>query len=683
MKFLILYLYLISQNTYSQSKLADEVDLKRSDLIIAEKIVALMKVSDQGYFNASLTNKLKADIAKSKNFTPFSKWIEGIITIHSTKESDQLSQYCNDFTQQISALPLEQHLEQKLSTFCREKALELIGREVDKKGLLPEYAFNFIKANLKYFLNPQHKKSFSYFLQNQESRPEIIRKLSMEITDFSIRNQITPSHEVLQDILIDDKITSLIQAKGFQPLEHKNVFYTEFGKLIELGYKILNAQNVDEKKLNKHFENLKNYFQLNVDYLPNSLALTRINDFSKASFRLGYPDLARKMLTFIISQKDKENEFDAYYFYLWTYIHTNDQKNAVKYIKKENLVERVAIAKDSQLRYWIAYVFEKDGNTKEAIALYEATIADNPLSYYAITSSKRLLSLKPDSTLANFYHNDARKSVKISTSLSDFDPDHLASLVRLKAWSTIDSGHMIDLELRRLNNYSLPLMLQKKPLQEQNDLKEVIHLLQAKIIQSSQNYLMTFRYIYNLLDNKEVSFSRNVLDLLFPRPFLEVLKKNLKGEDPLLVLSLIRQESVFNPQARSPVGARGLMQLMPATARQMRRSVQVKQLSNPAINIELGTKYFQGLMKRYSGNLVYVLSAYNAGESRVTRWRKEYFDEEETIVRNVETIPFKETRTYVKLIYRNLFFYKLLTSDELVDNKENNKIFNVEFGFKR
>jgi len=340
------------------------------------------------------------------------------------------------------------------------------------------------------------------------------------------------------------------------------------------------------------------------------------------------------------------------------------------------------MSKDPPLPSWLAYVLEKHNTKDEAIPPYEDTIRNNPLSYYSIISSKRLLNLKPDSTLANFYHIEARRGVSFNLNLTDFDADHQASFVRLKAWSKIDNSRMIDLELRRLNNYSLPIFLQKKTVDQHATIKETVHLLQAHLIQESQNYLMTFRYIYNLLDKNDIRFTRNVLDLLFPRPYIDVLKKNLKNQDPLLVLSLIRQESVFNPRARSPVGARGLMQLMPATARQLRRSVKVNQLSNPRINIELGTRYFQNLMKRYNNNLVYVLAAYNAGETRVERWRKQYFDEEETIVRNIETIPFKETRTYVKLIFRNLFFYKLLTSEELIDNKENNKIFNVDLGFK-
>jgi len=681
MKYIVIT-FLLASSALAQDKLVKEITLSRSDLILSEKITALMKVSGEGYFNPTLTKQVKTEIAKSKHFSPFSKWVNGIDTIHGMKSAQQLSLYCHESGSKVSELPLEKLLDQRLNHFCREKALELIGREIDKNNTLPDYAHSFIKNNLKYLLKKSHLKSFSYFLQNQDNRPEILKKISADITEYSIKNQISPSHEILQDILIDDKITSLIQAKGLQPLEHKNVFYTEFGKLIEEGYKILNATEVDAKKLAKHIEHLKNYFNLNTSYLPTNLALGRINDFSKATFRLGHPELSRNLLRFIISKNDREYVYDAHFFYLWTYIHTNDQSNALKYIKKEDLVEKVKIEKDSQLRYWIAYVLEKDKKIAEAVALYEDTIRDNPLSYYAITSSKRLLSLKPDSTLANFYHIEARRSINISIKMEDLDSDHYSSLVRLMAWSKIDNSRMIDLELRRLNNYSLQKLLQNKTPESHADVRETIHLLQAHIIQSSKNYLMTFRYIYNLLNNNEIKFTRNVLDLLYPRPYLDVLQKNLKGQDPLILLSLIRQESVFNPQARSPVGARGLMQLMPATARQLKRSVKVNQLSNPAINIELGTRYFQGLMKRYDGNLVYVLSAYNAGETRVARWRKQYFDEEETIVRNIETIPFKETRTYVKLIFRNLFFYKLLTNEELVDNKENNKIFNVELGFK-
>jgi soluble lytic murein transglycosylase len=100
--------------------------------------------------------------------------------------------------------------------------------------------------------------------------------------------------------------------------------------------------------------------------------------------------------------------------------------------------------------------------------------------------------------------------------------------------------------------------------------------------------------------------------------------------------------------------------------------------------MEIGTTYFKGLMKRYDENLVYVLAAYNAGEGRVDRWKGTLFDSDESILRNIESIPFLETRNYVKLIFRNIFFYKLLEGNrDLSDPSDHNVIFNVKLGFKQ
>jgi soluble lytic murein transglycosylase len=125
---------------------------------------------------------------------------------------------------------------------------------------------------------------------------------------------------------------------------------------------------------------------------------------------------------------------------------------------------------------------------------------------------------------------------------------------------------------------------------------------------------------------------------------------------------------------------------MPTTARRLKRSVRENHLADPGINIELGTKYIKNLIKRYDGNLVYVLGAYNAGESRVERWKNLYFDTDETILKNIEAIPFLETRNYVKLIFRNIFFYKILLDDkksEFTDPKEVNKLFDIHLGFNK
>jgi len=122
---------------------------------------------------------------------------------------------------------------------------------------------------------------------------------------------------------------------------------------------------------------------------------------------------------------------------------------------------------------------------------------------------------------------------------------------------------------------------------------------------------------------------------------------------------------------------------MPTTAKRLQRGVGEKQLDKPNKNIELGAKYFQQLHKRYNGNLVYVLSAYNAGESRVERWKNQYFLGDD-LMRNIEMIPFQETRNYVKLIFRNIFFYKtLVAAQDQIDPPNPNQIYDLDLGFKR
>ncbi|MGI9091467.1 MAG: transglycosylase SLT domain-containing protein, partial [Gemmatimonadaceae bacterium] len=132
--------------------------------------------------------------------------------------------------------------------------------------------------------------------------------------------------------------------------------------------------------------------------------------------------------------------------------------------------------------------------------------------------------------------------------------------------------------------------------------------------------------------------------------------------DPALVAALIRQESSFNPRATSSAGARGLMQLMPNVARSIAVSAGIAPWSasllyDPGINVMLGVRHLAPLI-RSQPNLPRVLAAYNAGESRVTRWaRKRGAADPEMFT---ERIPFAETRDYVKVVLRNREFYRAL-----------------------
>ena len=128
-----------------------------------------------------------------------------------------------------------------------------------------------------------------------------------------------------------------------------------------------------------------------------------------------------------------------------------------------------------------------------------------------------------------------------------------------------------------------------------------------------------------------------------------------------LMLGLIRAESGFSPAIKSPAGAIGLMQLMPATAKQTARengSFNPGNLVVPEYNIKLGTRHFRDLLKEYDGDVIYSIAAYNAGAAAVDRWRKgmKGLKKDEFI----ESIPYQETRDYVKKVYASAATYRQL-----------------------
>jgi soluble lytic murein transglycosylase len=129
-----------------------------------------------------------------------------------------------------------------------------------------------------------------------------------------------------------------------------------------------------------------------------------------------------------------------------------------------------------------------------------------------------------------------------------------------------------------------------------------------------------------------------------------------------MVAALIAQESTFDPTAKSTANARGLMQIMPATGRRLARTLGIRnfttaRLNDPETNIRLGTLNFSNVVKRFGG-VYYALASYNAGESRISRWKvdRPTLDEDEFI----DDIPFPETQNYVKRILGTAENYRVL-----------------------
>jgi len=160
------------------------------------------------------------------------------------------------------------------------------------------------------------------------------------------------------------------------------------------------------------------------------------------------------------------------------------------------------------------------------------------------------------------------------------------------------------------------------------------------------------------------------VNLRFPLGF-ETEIKHYAGNEKInsaWAFAIARRESSFMSDANSPAGAKGLMQIMPGTAKQLaRKTVSNRYLLNAKNNIKLGTKYLRNLLDRHDGNQVLATAAYNAGPYRVKSWLKDADSLPADVW--IETIPFKETREYVKsvLAYQQIYQHKVGQGGSLFD----------------
>ncbi|RYZ93746.1 MAG: lytic transglycosylase domain-containing protein, partial [Proteobacteria bacterium] len=150
------------------------------------------------------------------------------------------------------------------------------------------------------------------------------------------------------------------------------------------------------------------------------------------------------------------------------------------------------------------------------------------------------------------------------------------------------------------------------------------------------------------------------LKLLYPRPYYSLIEEASRGKvDTFLVMGLVRQESAFDSQAISRVKAKGLMQIIPGTARHL-ASQGHKKLLNEKENTKMGVKYLMQLSGRFDGSAELVLAAYNAGPMKVDEWMRRNPERKSNMLLWNDLIPYMETRDYVVSILRNNYLYTRL-----------------------
>lgn len=230
----------------------------------------------------------------------------------------------------------------------------------------------------------------------------------------------------------------------------------------------------------------------------------------------------------------------------------------------------------------------------------------------------------------------------------------------------------------RIDEEQLKLLTQQKPFSRMHELYQLneLYLARREWNRLSENMdkeqlrvaaTLVHRWGWHSLAIRGIAQARywDEITLRFPMPYDKLFQQKAAkaGIDTNWARAVARQESAYQPYARSHVGARGLMQLMPKTASSTARKNKIpyrrtSDLYQPDTNISLGVAYLAEMQKRFDNNQVYATAAYNAGPHRVNRWLKERGKLPIDIW--IETIPFNETRKYVMNVMAYHAVYRTL-----------------------
>ncbi len=198
------------------------------------------------------------------------------------------------------------------------------------------------------------------------------------------------------------------------------------------------------------------------------------------------------------------------------------------------------------------------------------------------------------------------------------------------------------------------------------DVDVLLYLSSLKI--ASGLYRSNIQMLFSYFRKNPEALNKEGLKLLYPRPYYDMIQQASQGKiDEFLVMGLMRQESGFDSRAVSRVKAKGLMQIMPATARRI-ASQGHKKLMNEKENTKMGVKYLLTLSEDFGGNVELVLAGYNAGPHRVTEWLRRNPERKSNVLLWNDLIPFMETRDYVVSILRNNYLYHRLYGGKLQDD---------------
>ncbi|HEX8557125.1 MAG TPA: transglycosylase SLT domain-containing protein, partial [Pyrinomonadaceae bacterium] len=313
--------------------------------------------------------------------------------------------------------------------------------------------------------------------------------------------------------------------------------------------------------------------------------------------------------------------------------------------------------------YWAARDSERAGLLAEAQAIYEAMLVRYGANWYGYLSRQRLDAMKNAGQLGR--HAPRTDAAALARAVENLKPVSVAEETAgpAEAARLLRAEQLAAAGWNEAAHGELDGALAAQPASPRLNLaKAQLHRARNENVEAFSVLRRSFPD-YSQMHVEELTPEE--WDVFYPLAYWDAIKQEAEARriDPYSVAGLIRQESVFNPRAVSHADAYGLMQLVLPTAREMARAVGAEGpvtgetlLSNPRLNIRLGTSYMRAQLDKY-GRIEYLAAAYNAGPGRVVRWRATLPPQMDEWA---EAIPFSETRVYVQGVVRNMLQYRRL-----------------------
>jgi soluble lytic murein transglycosylase len=294
-------------------------------------------------------------------------------------------------------------------------------------------------------------------------------------------------------------------------------------------------------------------------------------------------------------------------------------------------------------QYWLGRIYEKTGKTAEALAVYRGLIGRSPSSYYGWRAWFRQQELTGKGMDPWFAVQPGRKVDDVSIRWADLLGKQERQLLAGNGKGT-----------------ALPREIMDWP----ENVRELLFLRQFEVadwtaaVGKSPNMKAWMSHLQQRYRDS-IRQEQGEPHLNYPLGYAASLVNSAQRNriDPLLLAALVREESRYDPQIKSYVGATGLAQLMPSTAQWVSKQVPDvagKPLTDPNTNLQLGGWYLAYTIKAFDGNAMNGVAAYNGGPGAVARWKRGFSGDPDEFV---ESIPYTETRLYVKKVFSSYWNY--------------------------